>query len=203
MSQLIDRVKRCCRCGYALTLQNPKEVGFLVLLLLFLGVAIYKSTPAMIDKVFELKISKNRVPIASIDQQRDVINTKNIWVDRLMLKDGARIVHPKLGVIGFGDSFFIDVESEFVVRKAGVFYFIPGSDDGFALDVDGKRLCAFERDRPYSTQRCRVDLSEGKHSFKLSYFQGGGHAGLTLAYQFKGDRKQRWVGENSEYIRFD
>ena len=156
----------------------------------------------MVSKVFELKIYKNRTPITTIHQERDIINTKMVWVDKLMLKDGARLMHPKLGVIGFGDSFFIDVESEFTVKKAGIYYFIPGSDDGFSLDIDGVRLCAFARDRPYSTQRCQIQLNEGSHTFKLSYFQGGGFAGLTLAYQFNDDRKQRWVGDNSQYLRF-
>lgn len=198
MSALINRLQS----AYAFTLTKPKEVGFLALMVLFLGMAVHKSTPPMVDKVFELKISKNKSPISSIFQERDISQTKSVWVDKLMLKDGARLVHPKLGLIGFSDSYFIDVEAEFKVKEAGVYYFIPGSDDGFALEVDGKQLCAFEKDRPYSTQRCRVQLDEGTHAFKLSYFQGGGHSGLTLAYQFKGDRKRRWVGENSRYISF-
>ena len=199
----MNKLIQWSRCALALTLAQPKEVGFLGLIVLFLVVAIYKSTPAMIDKTFELHIHKNKTAIKSVSQERDISQSKTVWVDKLMLKDGVRIMHPKLGAIGFSDTFFIDVESDFKVKKAGVYYFIPGSDDGFSLDVDGKRLCAFEKDRPYATQRCRVELNEGKHNFKLSYFQGGGHAGLTLAYQFKGDRKRRWVGENSGYLSFD
>ena len=202
MSQLINRLHQYGQCAINLTLQNPKEVGFMAFLVLFIVVAIYKSTPAMVDKNFELQIYKNRTPITNLFQERDIINTKNVWIDKIMLKDGARLMHPKLGVIGFGDSFFIDVESSFTVKKAGTYYFIPGSDDGFSLDVDGVRLCAFEGDHPYSTQRCEINLSQGTHNFKLTYFQGGGFAGLTLAYQFKEDRKERWFGENSQYLRF-
>lgn len=198
MSAIINKLQS----AYAFTLAKPKEVGFLALMVLFIGMAIHKSTPPMVDKVLELKISKNKSAIRSIFQERDISQTKSVWVDKLMLKDGARLVHPKLGLIGFSDSYFIDVEANFKVKEAGVYYFIPGSDDGFALEVDGKQLCAFEKDRPYSTQRCRVQLNEGTHTFKMAYFQGGGHSGLTLAYQFKGDRKRRWVGENSRYISF-
>lgn len=198
MSAIINKLQS----AYAFTLTKPKEVGFLALMVLFIGMAIHKSTPPMVDKVLELKISKNKSAIRSIFQERDISQTKSVWVDKLMLKDGARLVHPKLGLIGFSDSYFIDVEANFKVKEAGVYYFIPGSDDGFALEVDGKQLCAFEKDRPYSTQRCRVQLNEGTHTFKMAYFQGGGHSGLTLAYQFKGDRKRRWVGENSRYISF-
>lgn len=190
------------QCAFALTLERPKEVGFLFLMVIFTVMAVYKSTPAMVDKVFKLNIYKNKTSISSVFQERDVAQSKVVWVDTLMLKSGSQLKHEKLGAIGFSDSYFIDVESEFTVRKAGVYYFIPGSDDGFALDVDGKRLCAFEKDRPYATQRCRIELDEGAHSFKMVYFQGGGHAGMTLAYQFKGDRKKRWMGENSRYIKF-
>lgn len=199
----MNKLKQWAQCAWGLTLKQPKEVGFSVLLVIFVGVGLYKSTPAIVDEVFELQIHKNKVPIKSVDQKRDISQSKTVWVDKLMLKDGARLIHPKLGAIGFSDSFFIDVESDFTVKKSGVYYFIPGSDDGFSLDVDGKRLCAFVKDRPYSTQRCRIELDEGEHSFKLSYFQGGGLSGLTLAYQFKGDRKRRWFGENSRYLNFD
>ena len=189
-------------CAWALTLQKPKEVGFLIILMLFAVMAVYKSTPARVDKVFELKISKNGSIIKNIFQERDITQTKTVWVDTLMLKSGSQLQHKKLGAIGFSDTYFIDVESEFTVKKPGVYYFIPGSDDGFALEVNGKRLCAFEKDRPYATQRCRVELDKGKNHFKMMYFQGGGHAGMTLAYQFKGDAKRRWMGENSQYLKF-
>lgn len=189
-------------CAITITFKKPKEVGFLAFMCVFIVMAIYKSTPTYVDKVFELKIYKNRAVIKNIFQERDVAHTKIVWVDKLNLKDGVHIVHPKLGPIGFGETFFIDVESEFTVKKAGVYFFIPGSDDGFSLDVNGKRLCFFEGDRPYATRRCRVELQEGVNAFKMSYYQGGGHSGLTLAYQAQGDKKKRWVGENSRYLKF-
>jgi hypothetical protein len=199
----MNKLIRWSQCAVALTLEKPKEVGLLGLLILFLIMAIYKSTPPMVKKVFELQIHKNKVAVKELFQERDIVKSETVWVDKLMLKDGARIMHPKLGVIGFSDSFFIDIAAEFTVNKAGIYYFIPGSDDGFALDIDDQRLCAFEKDRPYSTQRCRIELEKGTHNFKLRYFQGGGLSGLTLAYQFQDDSKQRWVGENSQYMTFD
>ena len=181
---------------------NPKELGFAVLLGIFALVGVYKSTPPMVKSVFELKISQNKKPIRSLFQERELGKTKTVSVDKLMLKKGSLLRHPKLGAIGFAGNYFIDVEATFTAKIAGVYYFIPGSDDGFSLDVNGKRLCSFAKDRPYKTQRCRVTLNEGENTFKLSYFQGGGHAGLTLAYQHKDDKKRRWVGENSKYLSF-
>ena len=198
----MNKIIQSFHCVYTLTLQKPKEIGLLVLLILFAIMAIYKSTPARVDKVFELKISKNGSVISNVFQERQITQTKTVWVDTLMLKSGSQLQHKKLGAIGFSDTYFIDVESEFTVKKPGVYYFIAGSDDGFALEINGKPLCSFAKDRPYATQRCRIELSEGKNHFKMMYFQGGGHAGMTLAYQFKGDAKRRWMGEDSQYLKF-
>ena len=189
-------------CAVALTLQKPKEVGFLGVMVLFLGMAIYKSTPPMVNKVFELHVHKNKGAITDIFQTRDIVKSKKVWVDKLMLKNGSHLVHPKLGAIGFANSYFIDVEAEFEVKVSGVYYFIPGSDDGFSLEVNGKQLCSYKGVRPYATVRCRVELPEGPNTFRMEYYQGAGHSGLTLAYQAKGDRKKRWVGENSKYMKF-
>ncbi len=203
LSIALGKTQAWAHSAIALCCQKPKEIGFFSALMLFAGVAIYKSTPAFISPVFELKISKNNAAIQTLSQVRDIGATKSLWVDKLMLRDGARLVHPKLGVIGFSDSFFIDIERDFTVKKSGYYTLLPGSDDGFSLDVDGKRLCSFETDRPYTVQPCRIELNEGVHTFKLSYFQGGGHAGLTLAYQADGEKKQYWFGENSRFIHFD
>lgn len=181
---------------------RPKEFGFSALLLLFALFALYKSTPPMIDKVFELKISKNGKSIKTINDERDVKTTKTIWVDVLNLKDGYHLSHPKLGRIGFGDNFWIDVEGKFKVKEAGKYFFYPGSDDGFTLSINGKQLCQFAKDRAYATRSCPLTLEEGEHSFELNYFQGGGHSGLTLAYRHQKAKKRKWFGENSRYIKF-
>ncbi len=199
---MMNKLQQYYQCFITLVFSQPKSMGFLGFMLIFVMMAIYKSTPPFVNEVFELNIQKNRVAIRDVYQKRDISNTKQIWVDKLMLKDGANLVHPKLGKIGFSDTFFIDIESDFRVKRSGVYYLIPGSDDGFVLEVDGAKLCDYAGDRPYATRRCRIELSKGNHSFKMSYYQGGGHAGLTLAYQADGDRKKRWFGENSKYMTF-
>lgn len=182
---------------------RPKETGLSVLLMLFVAFAIYKSTPPFVSKVFELKIYKNGETIHKLDDERDITQEKTVWVDKLMLKDGYRLMHPKLGAFGFSEHFFIDIQGEFTVKVPGRYYLYPGSDDGFALTVDGEPLCQFLGSRPYATRACPVKLDKGPHTFELNYFQGSGHAGLTLAYRHRDEKKRLWFGENSRYLKFD
>lgn len=187
----------------AFCLARPREMGFSALLLIIALAGIYQSTPAMVDHVFELQIKKNGKSIRTINDKRDITAEKIVWVDKLMLKDGYHLVHPKLGAIGYGNNYWIDIEGEFEVKKAGKYFFYPGSDDGFRLSVDGEQLCEFIKDRGYATRSCPKTLEEGKHTFKLVYFQGSGHSALTLAYRHREAKKRKWFGENSRYISFD
>lgn len=186
-----------------LCIQSPREVGLTALLVLFAVFAVYKSTPPMVSKVFELKISKNGKGIRTLNDERDIKAEKTVWVDHLNLKDGYNLSHPKLGRFAFDGNYFIDINHTFTVKKPGKYFFYVGSDDGYSFAVDGKILCQYVRDRGYSVRGCPVELEEGEHTFELKYFQGGGHSGLTLAYRHQDARKRKWAGENSSYLKFN
>lgn len=181
---------------------KPKELGLSALLILFSAFVFYKSTPPFVSKVFELKIYKNKNDIKQLTDERDIVAEKTVFVDRLMLRDGFHLVHPKLGKIGFDGNFFIDIKSSFTVKIPGKYFLYPGSDDGFALKVDGELLCEYLGGRAYSTRSCPITLDEGKHDFELNYYQGFGHSGLTLAYRHADGKKQKWFGDNSRYLNF-
>lgn len=198
----MNRIQKITQTIIDVCVERPKEVGFSVLLVLFAAFAAYKSTPAFVNKVFELKIYKNDAIIQKLDDERKVKGEKTVWVDTLMLKDGYHLKHPKLGAFAFNEHFFIDVKGEFEAKVSGRYFLYPGSDDGFALSVNGKQLCQFLGSRPYATRACSVDLEKGKHTFELNYYQGSGHSGLTLAYRHREDKKRRWFGENSRYLKF-
>lgn len=198
----MKKIRDITHCFICTLVNRPKESGLSALLVLFVAFAVYKSTPPFVDKVFELKIYKNGQIIHKLDDERNISGEKTVWVDKLMLKDGYRLMHPKLGAFAFSEHFFIDVNGEFEVKVPGRYYLYPGSDDGFALSVDGKQLCQFLGSRPYATRACPVELDKGTHTFELNYYQGSGHAGLTLAYRHKEDKKRRWFGENSRYLKF-
>jgi len=179
-----------------------RNSAFSLALVLVVIAIINRVTPPMVDEVFNLVISKNRVAITDIHQPRDIEMSKTVKVDRIDLADKSRFRHAKLGDIGYSGDFFVDVESPFLVRKAGDYSFFVGSDDGFILSVDGKQLCEWTHDRPLTTDVCHVQLSEGNHSFKLVYFQGYGNAGLVMTYAFTSDGTQYFAGDDTKFIKF-
>lgn len=179
-----------------------KNSLFTAILLVIVVIILVRITPTYIDPVVKLAIHKNRTNITNIYQQRDIEFTREVMVDRLNLLDKSRFSHPKLGNIAtFSDDFFVDVVHTIDVLEAGQFRFLVGTDDGFSLSIDGKKICEHLADRPFSVQPCFVELSKGKHQFNLSYFQGYGNSGLTVEYAY-GDGRQHWFGDDSDVMAF-
>lgn len=175
----------------------------LSLLLALIALAIVlRITPPMVSDVVELKLAKNATAIARIDQSRNIKHRRTLAVDRLDLSHRQQLRHPKLGRIGYGEHFFVDIEHEFEVLEGGNYRFLVGSDDGFVLRIDGEELCRFDGDRPYRENVCPVRLEAGTHQFSLSYFQGGGHAGLRVRYRQVGASDSPFFGEDSRWMRF-
>jgi len=167
------------------------------LLLLIAGLIIYRITPVYVPANIKVIASKNRVSITHIHQARDIINTRVVMLDKLNLYHKGKFGHAKLGNIAkASDDFFIDVDQMISIHRAGNYQFLIGSDDGFSLTIDGKRVCEHVRDRPYSVQSCNVFLNPGQHRFQVSYFQGFGQSGFSVQYQTL-DGKVYWFGENS------
>mgnify|MGYP003575041766 CR=1 FL=1 len=179
-----------------------KNSVFTALIALTIVVILVRITPVTVDPVVKLVISKNRVGISNIHQPRDIEFTREVMVDRLNLFQKNRFSHPKLGnVATYADDFFVDVNHKITVKKADTYRFILGSDDGFSITIDGKLLCEFVADRPYSAQPCMIHLSEGEHQVQISYFQGYGNSGFTVEYA-RGDEKPRWFGDDSDSVKF-
>lgn len=179
-----------------------KNWAFSLLWVLVVAVILHRIIPPSIDKVVKLVITKNNVSIADINQPRNVQLTKVVWVDKLNLRVKERFSHPTLGnIAGYNDDFFVDIDHEVETLKAGQYRFMVGSDDGFNLSVDGKKLCEHPRDRPFSVQACFVQLQPGKHQVHITYFQGYGNSGLTVQYAYA-NQKERWFGENSDAMKF-
>lgn len=179
-----------------------KNWAFSLLWVVVVALILHRIIPPSVDKVVKLVITKNSVSIGNINQPRNVQLTKIVWVDKLNLRVKERFSHPKLGnIAGYTDDFFVDVDHEIKALKSGQYRFMVGSDDGFNLSVDGKKLCEYPADRPYSVQACFVQLSPGKHQVHISYFQGYGNSGLTVQYAFAND-PEHWFGEDSASMSF-
>lgn len=163
---------------------------------------VYRIIPVTVDPVVKLVISKNRVSVSNIYQQRDIESSKEVWVDVLNLEYKSRFGHSTLGnVADYSEDFFVDVDHKVTIKKSDNYRFLIGSDDGFSLSIDGKLICEHLGDRPYSIQPCMIFLNEGEHQVHISYFQGFGNSGFTVEYA-RGDEKQRWFGEDSDSVKF-
>jgi hypothetical protein len=184
------------------TMLFSKNSIFSALLILVAILILVRIAPVTVDPVVKLVISKNRVSIANIYQQRDIEFTREVMIDRLNLLEKSRFSHAKLGNIAtYTDDFFVDVNHTITVKKTDTYRFLMGSDDGFSLRIDDKLICEHLGDRPYSVQVCMVHLTEGKHQVAMSYFQGFGNSGFTVQYA-RGDDKPVWFGENSKHVKF-
>lgn len=179
-----------------------KNSVFTALIALTVIVILVRITPVTVDPVVKLIISKNRVGISNIYQQRDIEFTREVMIDQLNLLDKSRFSHPKLGNIAtYSDDFFVDVDHKITVKQSDTYRFMMGSDDGFSLSIDGKLICEHLGDRPYTIQPCLIFLNEGEHQVHISYFQGFGNSGFTVEYA-RGDEKPRWFGEDSTSVKF-
>lgn len=179
-----------------------KNSIFTALIALVVIIIAVRITPVSVDPVVKLIISKNRAGITNIYQQRDIEFTREVWLDVLDLEEKNRFSHPKLGnVATFSDDFFVDVDHSITVKKADTYRFLMGSDDGFALTIDGKLVCEYPGDRAYTVQPCLIFLAEGAHQVQIAYFQGYANSGFTVEYA-RGDEKPRWFGEDSDSVKF-
>lgn len=186
-----------------MTIPLNKNTVFSALLATVVVLIAIRITPVSVDENVKIVISKNRTNITNIYQQRDIERTKTVMIDKVNLLVKSRFAHPKLGNIAdASDDFFVDIDQTITVKNADSYRFLIGTDDGFSLNIDGKLICEHLGDRPYSIQTCLTHLTEGKHQFQLSYFQGFGNSGLTVEYA-RGDSTQYWFGEDSDAIHFD
>lgn len=92
---------------------------------------------------------------------------------------------------GTGDNFAIRYSGQLVVGEAGRYRFNLGSDDGSRLWIDGKVVV--DNDGVHGMQRKRgnVELSEGRHTVTLGYFEKSGGEELELTWSGPGFRNER------------
>src|SRR5688572_32116460 len=88
-----------------------KNSVFTVLIALIVIIILVRITPVSVDPVVKVVISKNRVSIGNIYQQRDIEFTREVWIDQLNLHNKSRFSHPKLGNIAtYSEDFFVDID---------------------------------------------------------------------------------------------
>lgn len=85
------------------------------------------------------------------------------------------------GVTNRFEWFAIDYQGEIYIPKSGRYHFRIGSDDGSILYLDGKKVVDNDGVHSWGEATGDVQLNQGTHQFRLSYFQGpAAELGLQL-----------------------
>lgn len=84
---------------------------------------------------------------------------------------------------------------ELQVPKEGDYLFTVYSDDGSQLFIDGDMLIDNDGKHDYEPKSGLIQLSEGTHEFRLTYFNNNWGQGLTVLYEGPEMRKQALLSE--------
>ncbi|MCC6933872.1 MAG: hypothetical protein IT292_11590 [Deltaproteobacteria bacterium] len=183
-----------------------KRFTLLLLLLLSLmaifGPYIRRSAALLLGGKMLAVISAQTDEIQDIETLRNDSYKQEYKIDVLSFDQGEELYHPSLGDLGFKHNFFIDVTGKFDVIQGGRYHFRVSSDDGYRLTIDGQVQGEFLKDRSYNTDKFEVNLSKGRHAFKVEYFQRYSQLGLEVAYKRVEDKKFTLVGKDTEFLRF-
>jgi uncharacterized protein YxeA len=175
----------------------------LLILSIFLSIIVSFKTfyHKDLDGNIKFIVIQNKEAIKTIDQKRNIYSKNTYFTDKLDFTNNSKVlVDSNKKNYGYEYNFFIDFQTNFVLKKDIKITFIVYSDDGFILHVDDKKISEFKKDRPISKNEVTIFLNKGKHRYKLSYFQGGGNLGLKALYKIKD--KTYVVGKNSSVIQF-
>ncbi len=181
-----------------------KNILLFVVLLLVAFFVYKKSTPIELDSKVSMLIMQNSKPIRTIRDAQAIESKKSIYIDRIEFKNSNHLKHYKLGSIRpYTQNLFIRFSSDLELKEDKELYFYVNSDDGFALSVDDKEVCSFEKDRAMESTRCEALLKKGSRKVEILYFQGGGNMGIEVRYRIKGENRAYFFGEDSPNIRFE
>lgn len=174
----------------------------LSLALIVVSIWVYiKSFPKTIEQNIAMELIQNNTSIKNVRQDIAQKSRKSYTIDTINFQNGNTLIHKSLGPMYAQKDFFLTFKTAMKTKKSGKYSFLISSDDGFLLKIDGKELCAFEKDRPISSTECTIELEEGLHILDLKYFQGYGNLGLQAKYYLE-DQEASYIGEESDYIEF-
>ena len=98
-----------------------------------------------------------------------------------------------------GENYAVKFEGYIKISKPGKYNFYTLSDDGSKLFIDGKNIVNNDGDHGTLEKSGSVELTEGMHELKVTYFNGGGGQWLDIYYKGPGIPKQI-VPANELYI---
>ncbi|HEU5118937.1 MAG TPA: c-type cytochrome, partial [Isosphaeraceae bacterium] len=81
------------------------------------------------------------------------------------------------------NGFAIRFETQLDLAGAGKYGFELASDDGSALEIDGKPILLNDGIHPRTAVSNALDLAKGSHQIVVTYFEGGGEEELSLSIE--------------------
>lgn len=152
-------------------------------------------TSPVVRGVFERTTPLPAIP-APLTPVQAGVNYTYVEGDFKRLPDFAKLVgrRGRLPTLGFDTSFrkerFAVLFEGFVdVPETGVYRFIATSDDGVALEIDGRRVLEDDGTHPERDTDGDMALAAGRHAVRIPYFQGT--MGKALAITMEGPHFER------------
>jgi hypothetical protein len=94
--------------------------------------------------------------------------------------------------------FAIDYAGKFWIERPGLYQFVLTSDDGSLLYIDDNLLIDNDRIHPTQTKTGSVELAQGVHAVRVSYFQGPRTA-VALILQVAGPGERLRIFSTDEF----
>ena len=175
----------------------------------------------LIDPKLKIVAEKNNGPIYSLEQNRNIIETKQFDVNNLEFLQSEILTHRTTGEYENWDiNFFLTATTEFDVLQEGTYMLTFYADDGYRVKIDGETVLQEDRLKTMNefTIQTHWVLEKGRHTMTVELFQNGVLSGLVGYYRrisrepgeaAPGPFEYRtrfgqgdFIGEDSEDIRF-
>ncbi|AKU96627.1 Beta-hexosaminidase [Labilithrix luteola] len=146
-------------------------------------------TSPVVRGVFERTTPSPAMP-APLASLQPGVNYTYVEGDFRRLPDFAKLVgrRGRLPALGFDPSFrkerFAVLYEGFLdVPETGVYRFVATSDDGVALEIDGRRILEDDGTHPERDSDGDIALAAGRHAVRIPYFQGTMGKALSITME--------------------
>lgn len=127
-------------------------------------------------------------------------------LNHLDFHDSNRLVLKEVGDTGFRENFWLEATGEFEVDQESPMEWQVASDDGFQLYIDEKLVLEFAGVRDRAVDAGIINISPGRHQFRLVYTQRFGKVSLEVKYRLLNGANQQMAfagaGENGGHLRW-
>lgn len=164
-------------------------IGYVIFLLLAtLSFQLYKVFHGrLVEKKIDVVVTQNQHPIFRLDQIRVPVEeeTESFAVDTLNFLQQLKLTHATIGKKDFTENFFLEATTIMEVKNDGRYMFTVYADDGYSLEIDGRRIVGFNGLKKMNEfdKRETIFLEKGTYTLKASLFQAGVFSGLVGYYR--------------------